>query len=120
MNNDISADVKKYNNAGSIPKAKIMPEIQSVTLQEGKTNDSSKMEKAMNYLGAMGHVKFRMDNPLSENVKTSVESFNKDPLLAQSHVDICDELVKRGYPLEIAVTKTDEIIDALSNENTYK
>lgn len=118
MNNDISADVKKYTNAGSIPRNKIKPEVQSASLSE-ENIASSEMEQAMNYLDAMGHAKVKMDNPLSQNVKASVESFNKDPLFAQAHVDLCDGLVQKGYPLETAIRKTDEIIKILKNEETY-
>jgi hypothetical protein len=52
-------------------------------------------------------------------VRASVETFLKDTDFVQSHVEICDELVKKGYPLEIAIKKTDDIFKILQDKKTY-
>jgi len=118
MNNDIS-DVNKYTNTPSKRINKVRPEV-SVSSASEEIQDLKTMTNSMDYLGAMGFAQVKMGNVLSKNVKKSVDSFLEDTEYAKEHVELCDELVKCGYPLEKAIDTTDKIFDSLSSKDTYK
>lgn len=57
---------------------------------------------------------------VSVRVDKSVQSFLNDPQNAQSHVEFCDELVKKGYDLREAIDTTDKVFKLLKEEELYK
>ena len=121
MSNDIS-DVNKFAKAANCRKVSIPAEMSSNN-NVSDANDSKSaenMENSLNFLGSMGYAQVNMNNPLTKGVKTSVDSFIEDPEFVQEHTDMCDNLVKDGYPLEEAIDVTDRIFDTLKNEEIYK
>jgi len=120
MSNEIS-DVNKFAKAANCRKVSIPAEMSSNVISD--TNDSKSAENmanSLNFLGSMGYAQVNMNNSLTKGVKTSVDSFIDDPEYVQEHNDMCDNLVKDGYPLEEAIDVTDRIFDTLKNEETYK
>ena len=119
MNNDIS-DVNKFVK----PVAQRKTAHNSDVCVGGKSGDISKPQeditKSMNFLGAMGCAQVQMSNPMEKRVKVSVDSFLENPEMVQDHTDICDDLVKDGMPLEVAILATDEIMNTLQSKDTYK
>lgn len=57
---------------------------------------------------------------VSIRVDKSVQSFLNDSQNAQSYVEFCDELVKKGYNLREAIDTTDKIFELLKEEELYK
>ncbi len=120
MNNDIPSELTKYirANTGYIPQ-KGMPSQKDEQGLEGHTSDDYK--KTQDYLYTLGLAKVNIDKEaVNKRVEESVKDFKENPEYAQSHVDFCDELVKKGCSLEDAIEKTDYIFDKLKNEATYR
>ncbi len=55
----------------------------------------------------------------AKNANSAADKFIQDPEYVQSHVEFCDELVEKGYPLEEAIEKTDKCFKILSDKDTY-
>ena len=124
MSNDIS-DVNKFSKPANRSKISNSAETCSAKTSVESNLESSKnmensMANSMNFLGAMGHAQVNMNNSLTKGVKSSVDSFINDPEYVQEHTELCDELVKKGYPLEKAIDVTDRVFDVLKTEDTYK
>ena len=121
MSNDIF-DVNNFTKAANCRKASTPAEVCSSCSQDEprEVKPEENMEKSMHFLGSMGYAQVNMNNPLAKRVKSSVDNFLEDPQYASEHTEICDELVKKGYPLEDAINVTDRIFDTLKAEDTYK
>ncbi len=113
MSNEIRSNLNKYTKINS-------------TIHKNNAscaNDLPQPERietsadAMNFLGAYGCAKVKMDKHLS--TKNSAESFMRDPFAAELHNGFCDELVSRGYKLEDAINTTDTMFETLKDKNTY-
>lgn len=126
MNNDIPRDMNSYIN---VPKKSNAPLGGDSDMQNEETNlqDSEQvaidldMGNSMNCV--LGKLQVNPKKSADKNAaftKESVEHFMQNPEFAQSHVELCDELVKRGYSLEDAIKKTDMFFDALKNAGTYQ
>lgn len=122
MNNDIS-DVKNFlktmmqkqrYNFAEVSANQISEDI--VDSNEIKVSPASSIE----CLGAFGCAQVKMNNPLMKGVKASVDSYIKDSDFAKEHVDLCDKLVQKGYPLEYAIYTTDKFFETLKNKDTYR
>ena len=117
MNSDISSNIdyiKAQQNAKRTVAHKEAKQVSS------SIENKKGMEESMAFLGSLGCAQVNMNNlPQNKSVRTSVETFLKDSDFVQSHVEICDELVKKGYPLEIAIKKTDDIFKILQDKKTY-
>ena len=61
----------------------------------------------------------KTSNPIENNVKKSVEEFISCPEFVETHIEICDEFVKRGHCLREAIDKTDSIFEILKDKETY-
>ena len=119
MNNDISADVNKYisNKASS---RQMSSSEANVEISKAENIDSESIKNSFDYLGSLGHAQVNMNKLTpSKTTKEAVKSFVNDPEYAKAHVELCDELVSRGYKLEDAIMKTDKIFNILSDKNTY-
>lgn len=82
--------------------------------------DNYSMKNSMDYLNSIGHAQVNMNNSNpSQTTIEAVEEFNGNPDLIKAQVDFCDELVKAGYPLENAISKTDAVFQVLKDGNTY-
>lgn len=78
------------------------------------------MDSTMEFLKNMGCVKVNMDSlSFDKSVRAAMESFFKNPELAQEHVDFCDSLVAQGYTLEEAIEKSDKFFGILKDKNIY-
>lgn len=127
MNNDIPRDMNSYINVPKKSNA-LLGGDSDVQNEEEKNLQNSRqaaidvdMEKSMNCM--LGKLQVNSKKSADKNgtsAKESVEYFIQNPEFAQSHVELCDELVKRGYSLEDAIKKTDMFFDALKNAGTYQ
>ncbi len=115
MSNDINNNIKiigaqKRNNNP----------VQKTFLQQNQTDEAEKnAQSSLNFLGTLGCAQVNMDNLRHERIKTALKELKADPILVQTHVETCDSLVQRGYPLEEAIKITDRIFKTLSDKNTY-
>ena len=124
MNNDIS-DVNKYIKATNRHQAVNSAEVchncaSNIASDDQSETKKTSMKNSMDYLGTMGYAQVSMNNPLTKGVKASLDSYLKNPEFVQEHNEMCDSLVKEGYPLEKAIDVTDRIFDTLKTEDTYK
>jgi len=117
MNNDISrlnVGVQNAKNhvSNSVNKSQMSPMIDySETKQAGDSREC---------LGAMGYAQVNMGNSeTKKTVKKSMEKLIQNPEYVQAHVELCDALVAKGYPLEVAIEKSDMFFGALKNKNIY-
>ena len=122
MNNDIS-DVNNFTKAATHKRSFTSSEVVPAAPSE-ETVDISEQNKtyasSMDCLGTLGCAQVNMNNPLTKRIKASVESYGNDPVFASEHVNLCDELVKRGYPLERAINTADIFFETLKKQDTYK
>jgi len=119
MNNDIS-DVNKFVKPVAQRKTAVNNDVCASNLSDDISKPQEDITKAMNFLGTMGCAQVKMSNPMEKRVKASVDSFLENPEMVQDHTDICDNFVNDGVPLEVAVLMTDEIMNTLQSEDTYK
>ena len=115
MNNDINNKInfigttRKNNDVAS--KTPIQP--------NHKKYEPDSIQNPLNFLGTLGCAQVNMDNLENKRLREALEKFKSDPDKIKTHIEICDELVKKGYPLEKAIIATDKIFDILSKKETY-
>ncbi len=115
MNNDIN---NKINFIGTTRKNNnVVPKTPIQSNQDKYEPEST--QNPLNFLGTLGCAQVNMDNLENKRLKEALEKFKSDPDKAEAHIKICDELVKKGYPLEKAIITTDKIFDVLSKRETY-
>lgn len=120
MNNDIARDL---NNCVNTPKRANAPLDNSskVNTEEQMCVNSlsldTNLDNSMNC--TLGRAQVNSVNKIQSGVQKSVEEFIESPEFVEYHTQICDELVKKGYNLEEAILKTDEIFKALKT-NIYQ
>lgn len=56
---------------------------------------------------------------LSLNVQKSLQEYAENQAYVEAHIELCDELVKKGYCLEDAIDKTDSIFEILKDKEIY-
>ncbi len=115
MNNDINNKINfigsAKNNNNAVQK--------SQTQKKPEKYEPETIQNPLNFLGTLGCAQVNMDNLENKRLKNALNEFQSDPDKIEAHITICDELVKKGYPLEKAILTTDKIFDVLSNRETY-
>ena len=123
MNNDITRGYKNnYINTQKQSSANNMSPVKNNCVTENGEKleqDNKTINEALGFLGTMGLAQINMDNPQS-SIRHSVEEILSDSENIEQQVQFCDELVKKGYKLEDAIQKTDDVFKILSDKNTYK
>ncbi len=119
MNNDISRDTNNYINTKINTKMKIERTFDKKATAESPVKDTYKnidMEKTMEYvLGKMQADSSLNASKILSSVKDSTVSFLQNAEFAQNWIDLCDEMIEKGYSLEEAIDKTDAIFETIKS-----